>query len=526
MFSDLIGKKRIIYAACMLLTVGSVAGCGASSAEKETNVTQVTQKVQSVSTPNSTDFEMPQQIPNILVNQIGYNIGSEKNIIFRGKKLPENYEIKELESGETVYTGEILKPELDEESGIFYGNGRFGDFNEPGKYYIYADYLGESYSFEIGEDVYGKTLNEACKKYYINRCGIAISEVDAGDNGHSACHTTEAHFQENMSEAIDVTGGWHLDGQADRDTNIGSYIVDNLLLAYEMNPDSFSDDEGMSDSGNGIPDIIDEAKYEVDWMLKMQDAKTGGVYGAALTNIGSGTDVFFAPVEVTPVSMEATINFASAVARFSYLYKKFDANYAKEVLRAADRAFESFLNNQKAEETTAAFKAAAQLYRTTGNDKYLGILESYFNRGDFTDLFNSDDNIFLGSIVYLSTNQEVDKDDCEIIMKALMKKSENIAKEASSGKYHVVELSSEDSFVKVLEDMRCMTITNHIIYNYEYRTIIENHAHYMMGLNPECMNYVTASTERTYNDYDMAAGVMNNPQYDALLILLLSAITD
>jgi endoglucanase len=65
--------------------------------------------------------------------------------------------------------------------------------------------------------------------------------VDSGDNGHSACHTTEAKLQENTDTTLDVTGGWHMDEHADRDVLIGSRIVENLLLAYEMNPGAFTD---------------------------------------------------------------------------------------------------------------------------------------------------------------------------------------------------------------------------------------------------------------------------------------------
>ena len=72
--------------------------------------------------------------------------------------------------------------------------------------------------------------------------------------------------------------------------------------------------------------------------------------------------------------------------------------------------------------------------------------------------------------------------------------------------------------------MRCLSITNHIIYNHEYTTIIENHAHYMLGMNPEAINFLSEDTERTYLDADKS-GVMNDPGENALLILMLSAIT-
>ncbi|WP_029231250.1 glycoside hydrolase family 9 protein [Butyrivibrio sp. VCB2006] len=520
MFSYKRGNKRII-AALMVLMMGSVAGCGASSAEsseeivEEIAVSEVSYTAESV--------EVPEQIPNIMVDQSGFNIDSEKVVIFRGRQLPESFQIIDLESGEVVYTGEVVKANRDEETEKYYGIGRFNDFREPGNYYISADYIGESYAFTIGEDVYRDVFDEACRKYYSNRCGIAISQVDNGDNGHSACHTTEARFQENSDQTIDVTGGWHMDENADRDVLIGCRILENLLLSFEMNPNAFTDETGIPESGNGIPDIIDEIKYEADWLLKMQDSKTGGVYGAAITG-GGGSDIFSAPVEVTPVSMEATISFAAAMARLSFIYQQYDQDYATAALRAADRAWESFSINQSVYDSTQAFKAAAELYRATGSDKYHHVLDSFFVRDDLVQLFNDDENIFIGAVTYLSTNQNVDKEQCEKLIKALMKKSEAIAQRATESRYLVANAAEGEDFSTLLDEARCLTITNHIIYNHEYTTIIENHAHYMMGMNPSCLNFVTSSTERDYKDTEGYSGVMNDPQKDALLIFMLSVL--
>ena len=81
----------------------------------------------------------------------------------------------------------------------------------------------------------------------------------------------------------------------------------------------------------------------------------------------------------------------------------------------------------------------------------------------------------------------------------------------------------ESDFGRLLEDMRCLTITDHIIYNHEYTTIIENHAHFLMGANPKAVNYVSDKTERTYTD-EAAVGILNDPQADALLVFMLSML--
>ena len=512
MFSDKKKTERILIAGLSLLTMGSVAGCGASSAETAAEIVEHT--LSTGNTSSDTEYKVKVQTPGILVDQVGYNSTSDKSVVFCSKELPSEYEIKELETGKTVFKGDIIKKVYDEESGKYTGIGRFNDFDEEGRYYIYADLIGESYSFSISENVYEEPFFDACRKYYNNRCGIAISQ-------HSACHTTKAHMQESPDTDIDVTGGWHMDEKADRDTLMGSRILENLLLAYEINPEAFGDDEGIPESGNGIPDILDEAKYGAEWLLKMQDDRTGGVYGAALTDNGAA-DVSSAQVLVTPVSMDATINFAAALGRFSYIYQKFEPDFATASIRAADRAWECYFNNQKATDNSATYKAAAQLYRATGKSGYVGVMEDFFALEDFTDRFNSDENILLGSVTYLSTNQEVDKSQCDILIKSLMKKAEAIAKRAGENSF-LISSFGDDDFDTLLSDMRCLTITNHIIYNHEYTTIIENHLHYLMGMNPEGINYVTTDTENTYIDRGRN-GVMNDPGDDALLIFMLSGI--
>ena len=516
MFLIMRGKKKILAAVVATAVIGSAAGCGASSSD---NTIEESEKKTA-----SFDYEAPVQTPNILVDQKGFLPDSDKVAVFRGKEIPTTFTVNRIEDGTPAFEGVILKETYDEELGESYALGYFTDLVEEGSYYICADYLGESYSFSIAETTVSDTFYEACKKFYYNRCGIALSENYAGESGHSACHTNAARLQEDESIQIDVTGGWHMDEQADRDTNVGSKIAENFLLAYEMDEEAFTDELGIPESGNGIPDILDEVRYEVEWLIKMQDDKTGGEYGAALTDSSKGGDVINYPVVVTPVSMEATINFAATLARFSYFYQQYDAEFATTCLRAADKAWNCYRVNQNIDDDPLAFKAATQLYRATGSDAYKDVINAFFTKSDFDELFNSNEDVFIGSVTYLSTSQAVDVDQCGKLMKCLMKRSGEIADKSSKNTYLVSDLESEEGFLNLLYDMRCLTITDHIIYNHEYTTIIENHLHYLMGMNPDAMNYVTDSTERTYQDEAGKAGILNDPRNNALLIFMLSVL--
>ena len=131
--------------------------------------------------------------------------------------------------------------------------------------------------------------------------------------------------------------------------------------------------------------------------------------------------------------------------------------------------------------------------------------------------------MFLGAVTYLSINQQVDVDVCKKLMKALMQRSEDIAERAGKSGYLVTDLGMDDGFDKMLRDMRCLTITDHIIYNHEYTTIIENHAHFLMGMNPDAVNYIAADTERTYLTSGKS-GILNNPKSTSLFIFMLSVL--
>ncbi len=511
---------RIRMISCLMALTLTAMGC-ASPVKKE-NSTVLPEQEAPVGEPAPTVvYDVPVSIPGTLVDQNGYRTGAEKSAVFMGEDLPDVFYVYNLDTDELEYTGQMRSvsgKSSQDQTKI----GYFTDLVEDGNYYIYTDVIGSSYSFRIKNDLYDDIYKKACKTYYLNRCGTNLSETYAGDDAHLACHTDESSLQEDPSKKIDVSGGWHLNSQADRDVVLGCKIAQNLLLAYEMNPDAQGDENDLPESGNGIPDILDEIKYEVDWLIKMQDERTGGVYGSVTTSRESEQDLMQAQTVVTPITMEATIRFATLLSDFGYQYQKFDSAFANDCLKCADRAFSLFMRNEDVKQSPGAFHAASQLYRATGSTSYEQVLTAWFQRDDFSDRFNEDDDVFLGGITYISTSQKVNVEVCDRIMKLLMSKASQIADASKKSSFLV---SSEDH-AQLLDDMRTITITDHIIYNYEYTTIIENHAHYLMGRNPEAVNYITDDTEHTYLDTDAGTGILNQPLLNAKFIFMLSVIKE
>ncbi|MCR5674626.1 MAG: glycoside hydrolase family 9 protein [Lachnospiraceae bacterium] len=467
----------------------------------------------------SADRFYKRQIPGILIDQNGYAAEEMKIAVFCGETLPAAFEVRDDETDAVVWTGELRARSRSEDGKLQLATGDFTQFSEDGRYYLYAQRLGESCSFTVGGTTHETLLENLQKRYYFNRCGISLTEEYAGEHAHGVCHSTDATLAGDAKTLIDVTGGWHMNERADRFAVSAAEIVENLLLAYELNPDAFGDDTGIPESGNGVPDVLDEARVGISWLLKMQNAKTGGVYASALTRTGIDGNLANASVEVQPVSREATIAFASALAKFSYSYRHFDSTLATTCLRASDRAFGSYLQSLSADMSAddEAFTAAAELYRATGGQEYREILEAFFAAEDFFDRAITEPHLFFGTVTYLQTGQAVDFGVSDRLMKALTLTAEAVAADSNRSIYGAAfdGTDEEQTVTTLLHDMRILAVSDHVSYSYEYTKLLSEHLHALCGRNPEAGNYLSGfSGDAATAGYP---GVLNQPVENAAL---------
>lgn len=467
------------------------------------------------------DYEVPESLPSILVNQVGYACGSNKLAMINGEEPPDEFVILDADSGREVYTGKIEKKGFDETLGIHISHADFTDFNTPGTYYIQASSIGRSYDFMIAQDPYEALFQKVFQQYYCNRCGLTLSAELAGDAAHNACHSREAQMKDEAMIKLDVSGGWHVDEIGSRDVAKGCQTINTLLLAYELYPDAFGDAMGIPESGNGIPDILDEVKYEIDWLFKMQDTKSGAVY-ASVSSVDNKTSGYI--LYIDGITMNATIHFAAAMARFSYLYQNYDLEFATRCLKAADRAYryaEQYLADISQEQY---FHAAAELYRATGGYQYHNVVKSYLEQNTQPDMEN--DYVFWGCVTYLSTKQTVDIGLCSTVIQDMMRKVETISYASKSSKLLVKTDEKQGSLAGLLRDMTRLAVVDHIITNHEYATVLENHLHYMLGRNLQSISYLKDVGARNYRNIDEAMGVMNQVDLNAELLLMFAAIMD
>ena len=467
------------------------------------------------------NYEVPESLPSILVDQLGYAVSSNKIAVFQGESLPDTFAIIDANNGQSVFTGEIEQKGYDEETGVFISYGDFTSFRTIGTYYIEAAVIGQSYAFEISDNPYAELYDVALKQYYYNRCGMTLSSELAGDAAHNACHTKEAQMKEQASVKLDVSGGWHVDEMSTRDVSIGCNTVNHLLLAYELYPDVFGDEVGIPESGNGIPDVLDEVKYEIDWLLKMQDSKSGAVY-SAVSSADSVTLGYL--LYIDGITMDATIRFAATMAKFSYLYQNYDRNFATQCLKAADRAYRyagQYLADVSPEEY---FYASTELYRATGNRRYHDEIENYLQQNPVVDMNNN--FVFWGCVTYLSTKQRVEVNLCDELIKVLMLEGERISYASKNSKFLVSMDEQHTGTAELLRDITRLAVVDHVITNHEYATVLQNHLHYMLGRNLHAISYLDGAGSRNYADINENQGIMNQVELNAELVLMMSSVME
>jgi len=273
----------------------------------------------------------------IMLSQVGYNLNQKKIAVV---KVPGPYQIKD-EQGKVVLsvgTREGIHDPLCRES--LYKLD-FSKLKRAGEYKIVHPFIGECGSFAVGEDVYREAHNAMIKALYFQRCGCALEEKYAGVYTHAACHLDKVQVWSDRSTEFEATGGWHDAGDYGRYITPAAVTIGHLLYAFIKYPAAFADELNIPESGNGVPDLLNECRYELEWMLKMQ-CEDGGVYHKLTSQYHAN---FVMPEDdllqfyAYDVSSLAVADFCAAMALSARVYKAYDTEFAEEMSNAAKKAW-------------------------------------------------------------------------------------------------------------------------------------------------------------------------------------------
>ena len=336
--------------------------------------------------------------PAIKVNQLGFPPLASKHAVAPNLSA-HTFEVVDAASGKPVFRSTLSAPALWKPSMETVRLADFSAFKAPGRYRIKIEGVALSDSFTIKAEAYRALNDAALKGFYFNRSGTALSARHAGIYARGAghpddkvlVHASAASAARPQGTAIASAKGWYDAGDYNKYIASSGIATYTLLAAYEHFPAYFDKHKvGIPESGNAMPDIVDEALWNLEWMLSMQDPHDGGVYHK-LTN--QRFDAMVMPEQamkepryVVAKSTAAALDFAATMATASRVYKSYDAPLAARMLLAAEAAWRwaeanparHFTNPEvvvtgeygdlKLDDERAW--AAAELYIVTGENSY------------------------------------------------------------------------------------------------------------------------------------------------------------
>lgn len=300
----------------------------------------------------------------IRINQLGYLPKSVKVAVFISTEPTalKSFTLNEAISGKTVFTGTVTVYPGDEWGMKAAGRLDFSSYITPGGYYLTVNGT-KSPIFRISADVYNGTADYLLKYMRQQRCGYNPWLQDS-------CHTHDGFIVDHPTrtgEIIDAVGGWHDASDYLQYVTTSANAVYQMLYAYSRSPEVFGDlYDARGDKGkNGVPDILDEAMWGMEWLLKMNpdsgvmfnqiadDRDHRGFRIPSLDTVSYGKGLYRPVYFVTgkPQGLGRFKNrtegvsstagkYASAFALGAEIFKKSDPKLAQKLEQKAKDAFE------------------------------------------------------------------------------------------------------------------------------------------------------------------------------------------
>lgn len=473
----------------------------------------------------------------ILCNQVGYLPQGRKTAVLTAGERFKVMRVKtgaaqdggsaQMQAGQIVMEGTARDAGVDAASGDHVRVADFTTLTQDGTYYVQNE-LGEcSHCFRIGQDVYLAIQKDMTKALYYQRCGCGLQEAYAGVYAHPDCHTQTAVLWNDRSVRKEVRGGWHDAGDYGRYISPAAVAVGHLLYAFWLFPESFEDSLHIPESGNGVPDVLNECRYELEWMLKMQDEE-GGAYHKLTSERHAD---FIMPEEdhaqfyLFPVSSMATADYAASMALASRVYRAYDSGFADRLYEAAAKAcgwldrhpeYVGFRNPESCNtgeyddvcDLDERLWAAAEMLVTTGEQKYQEqvdrLLQEELTKTDFgwTDVSG-----FAALAILTDASHKASAESEAVLRHAVLTEADRLAAVAAQSGYGVA-MEPEDyvwgSNMVVLNRGMLLVLAALAAGQEDRKLVYEQTAlaqmDYLLGMNAVDYSYVTGYGERAYRN--------------------------
>jgi endoglucanase len=346
---------------------------------------------------------VPDTGPRVRVDQVAYLPDGPKNAtVVTAATTPLPWRLRNA-AGRVVAAGRTVPRGVDVSSGQNVQTIDFSAYRGRGAGFTLTADGDTSRPFDLGGAAWRDLSADALKFYYTQRSGIAIDDALRPGYGRPAGHLdvppnqgdTNVPCQPGVCDyRLDVRGGWYDAGDQGKYVVNGGIATWQVLSAYEHTRSARRDRLTIPESGNRVPDVLDEARWELEFLLRMQvpagEPQAGMVHHKIhdqnWTGLPLRPDLDPQPRELHPVSTAATLNLAAVAAQAARIYRPYDRAFAARALAAARTAYAAARANpivyaspadgtgggtyDDANVTDEFYWAAAELYLTTGEKRY------------------------------------------------------------------------------------------------------------------------------------------------------------
>ena len=356
--------------------------------------------------------------PSVKVNQLGYLPSATKiGIVTSSAKQPLDWRVIDV-NGAVVASGKTQVSGNDEDSGDDVHQADFSSVTRPGKGYQLVVDGESSYGFAVGPRVYEALEKSSLNFFYQNRSGtpIEIPWAGAWQWTHGPGHLSDADVAciDDCGYTLNVLGGWYDAGDHGKYVVNGGISVWTLLDLYERQQylghgvASLGDGTlAIPENENGVPDLLDEVRWELEFLLRMQvppGRETSGlahhkVHDTAWTTLGRVPPETSERRYLHAPSTAATLNLAAVAAQCARIWRDIDAAFADRCRLAAIRAWNaaqtfpalyapSYANigggpYDDSDVSDEFYWAAAELYITLKSPELLEFLSASPHHGRF-----------------------------------------------------------------------------------------------------------------------------------------------
>ncbi len=472
----------------------------------------------------------------IRLNQIGFYPTASKKAIVQNVGNTYFYLVN---GKDTVFKGKLSALKRWEYSNERVSIADFSEMKKCGKYQLVVPNVGYSFVFEIQNHALENIARASLKAFYYQRASVELpphyAEKWARPAGHPdtnvIVHPSAASYYRPAGTIISSPGGWYDAGDYNKyivNSGISTYT---LLATYEYFPEYCRKmNITIPESENVLPDILDEALWNIRWMLTMQDPYDGGVYHK-LTN--AVFDPYIMPHEATTPryvvmkSTAATLNFAAVMAQISRIARQYDAElpgFADTCLDAALKAWnwarqnpnvyyiQTLLNSRyepairtgEYGDTNVADEfawAAAELFVTTKQDSFLYIANPLNEKKLILQSW-SDVNM-LGLITLARYHKEVTGIIDTIVLKGrILTFANTLVKNKMNSAYDIVMGINKQDFIWgsnaiAANQSMLLLVAFYLTGEYQYLDAALSNVDYLFGRNPLSLCFVTGFGERS-----------------------------